>query len=96
MPPTFQALLFAAEVRAGVPIKIAFKVPGSGDLTLRAEGPDGAVVEVADLVRHTGGSDWQAPGEEWGGFWTFSAPGCWTVRADRTDGTRAALALRAG
>ncbi|MFF5070879.1 hypothetical protein ACFY2R_06630 [Micromonospora olivasterospora] len=97
-PGVFWALLFidGAELRAGRLTKIAFRITGHGDLTLAAEGPDGARVEPADVTGHTGGSTWQRPGDEWGSQWTFPTAGCWTVRAERTDGTRAALSLRAG
>ncbi|SCL39954.1 hypothetical protein GA0070624_6747 [Micromonospora rhizosphaerae] len=97
-PGVFWALLFleGGELRVGKPTKIAFRMTGAGDLTLRAEGPEGTTAEPIEVIGHTGGSTWQRPGDEWGSQWTFPTAGCWTIRADRTDGTRGAVTLRAG
>lgn len=97
-PGVFWALLFieGGELRVAEPTKIAFRMTGTGDLTLHAEGPEGAAAEPLEVIGHTGGSTWQRPGDEWGSQWTFPTAGCWTIRADRTDGTRGAVTLRAG
>ncbi|WP_446216850.1 hypothetical protein [Micromonospora sp. IBHARD004] len=97
-PGVFWALLFIAggELRAGERTKVAFRMTGAGDLTLHAEGPEGATTEPMEVIGHSGGSTWQRPGDEWGSQWTFPTAGCWTIRADRTDGTRGAVTLHAG
>ncbi|MFC0007004.1 hypothetical protein [Micromonospora siamensis] len=96
-PGVFWALLFHTEerLRPGQRLKIALKMTGSGALTARAVGPDGATVEPEGLDTH-GDSDWRRPGDEWGSYWVFPTAGCWTVQAERADGTRGAFSLRAG
>ncbi|WP_089012613.1 hypothetical protein [Micromonospora inositola] len=96
-PGVFWGLLFLGGERlpAGEPVKIALRVTGSGELTLRAVGPDGATVDPQSIDSHDG-STWARPGDEWGSYWVFPTPGCWTIQAERTDGTRGALTLRAG
>ncbi|NYF55180.1 hypothetical protein [Micromonospora purpureochromogenes] len=97
-PGVLWALLFFPEtdgLPAGRQTKIALKVTGTGELTLRATGPDGVTVRPEEFDQHDG-SNWTRPGDEWGSYWVFPTPGCWTIRADRADGTRAALSLRAG
>ncbi|RZU78097.1 hypothetical protein EV384_6849 [Micromonospora kangleipakensis] len=96
-PGVFWALLFLRGDRlpAGEQVKIALKVTGSGELTLSAVGPGGATVEPVSFDSHDG-STWTRPGDEWGSYWAFPTAGCWTLRAERTDGTRGAVTLRAG
>ncbi|SCE88464.1 hypothetical protein GA0074696_1441 [Micromonospora purpureochromogenes] len=97
-PGVLWALLFFPEtdgLPAGRQTKIALKVTGTGELTLRATGPDDVTVRPEEFDQHDG-SNWTRPGDEWGTYWVFPTPGCWTIRADRADGTRAALSLRAG
>ncbi|WP_319463921.1 hypothetical protein [Micromonospora sp. RTP1Z1] len=96
-PGVFWTLLFLHDGRlpAGEQVKIALKVTGSGELTLRAVGPGGVTVEPRSFDHH-GGSTWARPGDEWGSYWVFPTPGCWTIQADRADGTRGAVTLRAG
>ncbi|WP_406040960.1 hypothetical protein OG799_33050 [Micromonospora sp. NBC_00898] len=96
-PGVFWALLFlqGARLPAGGPVKIALRVTGSGELTLTAVGPGGVTVEPESFDSHDG-STWVRPGDEWGSYWVFPTAGCWTLRAERTDGTRGALTLRAG
>ncbi|SCF14162.1 hypothetical protein [Micromonospora mirobrigensis] len=96
-PGVFWALLFPAEerLRPGRQLKIALKMTGSGALNLRAVGPGDATVEPEGFDPH-GASTWARPGDEWGSYWVFPAPGCWTIHAERADGTRGAITLRAG
>jgi len=90
------ALLFRVdgrEPRTGAELKIVWRVPGTGDPTFRATGPDGAAVTPAwGPVGHAG-SSWQRPGDEFGTGWVFPTAGCWTLSVDRSGGTVGAVTL---
>ncbi|WP_431975996.1 hypothetical protein [Micromonospora haikouensis] len=92
---TLWAMLFATQVRAGTEVKVAWRMTGSGDLSIRATGPDGTVVQPVLGPDPHGGSNWDRPGDEWGTRWVFPSPGCWTIDATRTSGT-GSLVLRVG
>ena len=93
------ALLFltndSSTMPAGRETKVVFRMTGSGELSIRAVGPTGQQLSPQWGPEGHGGSNWQRPGDEWGTGWVFPAPGCWTIRAARTDGGTAALTLRA-
>lgn len=88
------ALLFTSyPLRAGADSKIAWRMTGSGELQVSAIGPDGQSVSPTLAPQAHGGSTWDRPGEEWGSFFTFPTPGCWTLLARRGDSV-GALSLR--
>lgn len=63
--------------------KIAFRVVGDGSLFLTAISPDGTTHSpVQGPTRHTG-SNWDRPGDEWGSFFLFDQPGCWSIEVER-------------
>jgi len=77
------ALVFdRVPVSLGRKVKIAWRMTGAGSLRLLALGEHEQVVRPHDLIRH-GGSNWQRPGDEWGGFFVFPSAGCWDIRARR-------------
>ncbi len=78
------ALLFGDyPARQRQEIKIAWRMTGDGPLTLSATGPTGRrVAPLSDPEPHLG-SNWDRPGDEWGSFWRFPQPGCWTVHLVR-------------
>jgi len=86
---TLWALFFPTgpEVTAGKEIKVVWRMTGSGDFTISAEGPDGAVLKPVWGPEPHGGSNWERPGDEWGTGWIFPTAGCWTVSAKRTSGS---------
>lgn len=93
------ALLFLTSNDGTLParreVKIVFRMTGSGDLSIRAVGPNGQQLNPEWGPEAHGGSNWQRPGEEWGTGWVFPAAGCWTVQASRAGDGTAALTLRA-
>ena len=77
------ALVFdRVPVPTGQKVKIAWRMTGAGPLRLLALGEHEQVVRPRDLIRH-GGSNWDRPGEEWGGFFVFPSAGCWDIQARR-------------
>jgi hypothetical protein len=86
---TLWALFFPTEpvLAAGKEIKVVWRMTGSGDLSIRATGPDGTVVKPVWGPEPHGGSTWNRPGEEWGTGWVFPAADCWTVSAKRASGS---------
>ncbi|TQS44790.1 hypothetical protein [Cryptosporangium phraense] len=77
----------APELHAGTEIKIVWRMTGRGALTMSATGPDQGRTTPAWGPEPHGGSNFDAPGDEWGTGWVFPTPGCWTVHARRTEGT---------
>jgi hypothetical protein len=90
---TLWALFFAQKAVAGQEIKIAWRMTGSGDLSMTAAGPRGAAAKPSWGPEVHGGSSFHRPGDEWGTGWVFPTAGCWTVNATRTQGT-ARLVIR--
>ena len=86
---TLWALFFPTQpvLTAGQEIKVVWRMTGSGDFSISAAGPDGAVVKPAWGPEPHGSSTWTRPGDEWGTGWIFPAAGCWTIRAKRTTGS---------
>ncbi|GAB2924972.1 hypothetical protein GCM10027280_10270 [Micromonospora polyrhachis] len=82
------------ELQATEETKIVWRMTGTGDLRIRATGPDDVTVTpMWGPELHTG-SNWSRPGTEWGTGWIFPTAGCWTVQADRDNGATAMLTLR--
>jgi len=65
-------------------IKIVWRVTGAGAFQVRGYQPSGATV-VPDRVQEHDGSTWQKPGDEWGTFFNFPAPGCWDLHVTRGE-----------
>jgi hypothetical protein len=86
---TLWALFFPTQpvLTAGQEIKVVWRMTGSGDFSISAAGPDGAVVKPAWGPEPHSSSTWTRPGDEWGTGWIFPAAGCWTIRAKRTSGS---------
>ena len=63
-------------------VKIAWRMTGAGPLRLLALGEHEQAVRPHDLAEH-GGSNWDRPGDEWGGFFVFPSAGCWDIQARR-------------
>ena len=64
-------------------VKIVWRVTGIGKLELTASGPTGQPAALLFGPEPHGGSNFDAPGDEWGSGFRFPAPGCWTIRAAR-------------
>jgi hypothetical protein len=91
-------LVFAKSLplRAGADaLKIVWRMTGTGDLHVVADGPNGAQVKPTWLEYH-GGSTWVRPGQEWGTGIVFSEPGCWQVHLWRSNVSGSASFLVAG
>ena len=69
-------------MRAHQQNKIVWRMTGTGDLNLVANGPGGQVVHPSDVIYHES-SSWDRPGEEWGSSFVFPVPGCWDIHASR-------------
>ena len=73
--------------KAGKKVKTLWRMSGTGELTIRATGPNGQKVQpVWGPETHTG-STWKRPGDEWGVGWVIPGVGVWTFWVERTDGT---------
>jgi hypothetical protein len=94
---TLWALFFPTSplLTAGQEIKVAWRMTGSGDLSISATGPGGRVVKPVWGPEPHGGSNWAEPGAEWGTGWVFPTAGCWTINAKRAVGA-GRLVLRVG
>lgn len=64
--------------------KIVWRMTGTGDLHVVANGPGGQQTLPAFLTPH-GGSNWNRPGDEWGTGIVFATPGCWEVHLWRNE-----------
>jgi hypothetical protein len=86
---TLWALFFPTQplLTAGQEIKVVWRMTGSGDVSVSATGPDGAVVKPVWGPEPHGSSNWDRPGDEWGTGWVFPAAGCWTINVRRTSGS---------
>lgn len=69
------------KVVAERPVKVIWRVTGSGDITVVAVDQSGVSLTL-DSQRHSG-SDWNRPGDQWGSSITFPHPGCWQLVATR-------------
>jgi hypothetical protein len=71
------------ELKVGVDIKVAWRMTGAGDLTVRLIDPDGHPKTLAWGPEIHGGSTYHRPGDEWGTGFEFDQPGCWEIRFAR-------------
>ena len=68
----------------GRDIKIIWRMTGNGrELLLSASGPGGRTAQPDWGPESHGSSNWDRPGLEWGAGFTFTAPGCWDIRASQ-------------
>jgi hypothetical protein len=81
------------ELTASKELKIVFRLTGDMDVTVRAVGPGDRVITPAWGPEWHGGSNFNAPGNEFGAGWQFTAPGCWDIQVTNRAGT-ADLVLR--
>ena len=70
-------------LRVGVDIKVAWRMTGKGDLTVRLIDPDGHPKALAWGPEAHGGSTYHRPGDEWGTGFKLDQPGCWEIRMSR-------------
>jgi hypothetical protein len=66
------------------PIKIVWRMTGTGPLQVVADGPRGAQTAPTFLDKHSS-SSWTRPGDERGTGIVFNVPGCWEVHLWRDD-----------
>jgi hypothetical protein len=76
-------LFFSGSPRVAKEVKIAWRMTGVGPFHIAALGPGGRRLHPAWGPAFHTGSDWHKPGQEWGTGFTFTAPGCWDLRAAR-------------
>ncbi|WP_159540810.1 hypothetical protein [Aeromicrobium sp. 9AM] len=67
----------------GESIKVAWRMTGKGDLTVRLIDPDGRRKKLDWGPEAHGGSNYHRPGDEWGTGFTLAKPGCWELRFSR-------------
>lgn len=70
---------------AGAQKKILWRMTGRGPIKVFAESADGTRIEPDLVEMHLGSSNFNAPGDEWGLFFTFPRAGCWRIHAVRDD-----------
>jgi hypothetical protein len=73
-------------ISAGDEVKVAWRMSGSGALSMAATGPGGRTVRPVWGPEPHGSSTWSRPGDEWGTGWVFPVPGCWTITLTREQG----------
>src|SRR5690348_15352566 len=66
---TLWALFFGSRVVAGQEIKIVWRMTGTGDVTMTADGPGGRLLKPSWGPEAHGGSNYTRPGDEWGTGW---------------------------
>jgi hypothetical protein len=71
--------------RAGTPLKVVWRVTGTGDLHVTALRPDGTSAPLDFGPEIHGGSTFHRPGDEWGTGFLFDAPGCWHLEVSRGE-----------
>jgi hypothetical protein len=86
-------LLFGAAADAiagdGSTVKMAVRMTGDGELTVRLIRPDGSEQPLAWGPERHGGSNFDRPGDEWGIGFAPDEPGCWQIAFERGDADRA-------
>ncbi|WP_166532849.1 hypothetical protein [Blastococcus xanthinilyticus] len=83
---TVTGLAFGAvPARVGDELKIVWRVTGTGDLSVRPVRPDGTEGELVFGPEPHGGSNFAAPGDEWGTGFVLDQAGCWQLELSRDD-----------
>jgi hypothetical protein len=73
-------------VKQGSPLKIVWRMTGTGDFHLIAIGPQGQHLPPSWGPEAHGGSNWDRPGDEWGtGFDSLPVAGCWDFHVTRDN-----------
>jgi hypothetical protein len=76
--------------RLGDPLKIVWRVTGSGPLDVRLIRPDGRSGTLTFGPEPHAVSTYHRPGDEWGTGYRFDQRGCWTITLSRA-GTLAGI-----
>jgi hypothetical protein len=72
--------------RAGEQLKIVWRMTGTGPLRVTVAAPDGSRQPlVFGPERHSGGSSFDRPGDEWGTGIRFDTVGCRHIHLARID-----------
>jgi hypothetical protein len=74
-------------VQVNEQVKIVWRVTGSGELRLTSIAPDGRTQPLQWGPDLHLSSTYTRPGQEWGGGYLFTQPGCWDLHASRGDAT---------
>ena len=78
------AAVFDGLVSQPQPLKWVWHMTGTGPFKVVAIAPSGQHVHpVWGPAHHTGGSNWNHPGGEWGTGWFFWEHGCYRIHATR-------------
>ncbi|MEN8239456.1 MAG: hypothetical protein ABFR53_09670 [Actinomycetota bacterium] len=64
-------------------VKVVWSVTGQGDFTVAVKHSNGTVIDPLFGPQPHDGSNWDAPGDEWGTGWAFTVEGCWTFTVTR-------------
>ena len=73
--------------RVGDELKIVWRATGEGDLSVRPVRPDGSEGDMVFGPEPQGGSNFTAPGDEWGTGFVLDRSGCWHLELAREDVT---------
>lgn len=74
-------------VRVGEPVKIVWRMTGSGPLHLSTSSPHGTTIPLKWGPEAHASSNFDRPGDEWGAGYEFTIAGCWHLHAQRTVGS---------
>jgi len=83
-------------LRHGDELKIAWRITGTGSPVFSASSQGAATITPSWGPEAHGGSNWNAPGDEYGTGWVFPSAGCWTIQVRRDAGASGQVALRVG
>ncbi len=72
-------------ITVGKPVKIVWRMTGTGDLAASATSPTGRDLPLTFGPEMHPGSTYDRPGDEWGTGYTFTEPGCWALHLQRDD-----------
>ncbi len=80
---TLYGLIMAGNfpLRTGEPVKVVWRMTGSGPLRLNVANPHDTAVPLRWGPDPHGGSSYGRPGEEWGAGYLFTTAGCWHLQA---------------
>jgi hypothetical protein len=83
-------------LRHGEELKIAWRITGTGSPVFSARSRRSGTIAPSWGPEVHGGSNWNAPGDEYGTGWIFPAAGCWTITVRRDGGAYGQIALQVG
>jgi hypothetical protein len=64
-------------------VKVVWRATGSGQFAVGASGPGGRTAPLVFGPEPHSGSNFNAPGDEWGTGLHFAVPGCWQIHVSR-------------